>query len=457
MVKAHPPARVFIAFLLAILAAHLLVEADTARAAVTVRVPQDYASIQAALNAVSSGDTIKVAPGIYTDNLTIDESITLVAATYDQSNPRNNTAILDGAGVTVVTILRGLDPGPTITGFVIRNGNNGIAVQSPATIEHSYLIDNQDSIDYVRGGGGTAVGNVLKRSRDDNIDINHSTSDLTIEDNEILQAGGDGIEIRLHDDAIAETAVTTIRGNKIVANRQDGIQLIDYFDDTNRLIVIERNLIKSATLAGIGLMDNGASREDFRAASIRERIHVFHNTFVDNDHGISGGDNLIAVNNIFQGHALAMKNVNADSIASYNLFWSNAIDSQGSVIDPATTLSADPLLDSRDRLRPGSPAIDAGTAHFEWSGEVVLDQRPSAYNGAAPDLGWREHVPRAVPARVTVPTSRSGPRALQVAPGSVVQWLFQGPQLAYGDRLDRTRPQWRRPVRLGAEERRRDV
>jgi hypothetical protein len=240
------------------------------------------------------------------------------------------------------------------------------------------------------GRGGVASANVLESSIDDAIDINHPIRDFAIEDNEIMQSRGDGIEIRLHDDAIADTVQIAIRGNRIVQNHSDGIQLIDYFEDTNRIIVIERNLIRDSGQAGIGLMDNGQSNEDFRAASIRERIHVFQNTFVGNDHGISGGDNLIALNNIFQDHVLALKNVDGDSIASYNLFWDNATDFQGSSVDPATTLFVDPLLDENAHLGPTSPAIDAGVARFEWRGEVVLDQAPSSYLGAAPDLGWLE-------------------------------------------------------------------
>src|SRR5215217_5380200 len=100
-------------------------------------------------------------------------------------------------------------------------------------------------------------------------------------------------------------------------SRSDGIQIIDYFTDTNRVIAIERNLIRDNGRAGIGLLDGGTTVEDFRAASVRERITVFHNTLLRNDHGISGGDNLIALNNIFVGHFLALKNVDADSIASH--------------------------------------------------------------------------------------------------------------------------------------------
>ncbi len=206
-----------------------------------------------------------------------------------------------------------------------------------------------------------------------------------------------------------------IRGNRIVQSRADGIQFIDYFQDTNRVFTIERNLIKESGKAAIGMTDNAESGEDFRAASIRERIHVFHNTFVGNDHGISGGDNLIALNNIFQGHFLAMKNVDADSIASYNLFWNNTTNFVGSSVVQATSRFADPLLDANDRLGPGSPAIDAGIAHFEWRGEVVMDQPGSSYNGAAPDLGWFEReAANPLPPSVSGFTPTSGP------PGSSV-------------------------------------
>ena len=392
MAELPPSARVLGALLIASLSVQTLVTADRAQAAITVRVPQDYGSIQAAVDAVSPGDTIEISPGVYTENVTVDRSITLVAAAYDQINPRNNSVILDGAGGVVIRVSGGVVPGPTISGLVIRNGSDGIFTRSLMTVEHSYFTGNLDSFQSVPGGGGVVSGNVFADAIDDAIDLNGPSKDITIEDNKIRGSGGDGFEIRLYDAAIADTAEIVIRGNRILNSTSDGIQLIDYFEDTNRIFVIERNLLRGNGQAAIGLMDNRDTDEDFRAASIRERIHVFHNTFVDNDHGISGGNNLIALNNIFQGHTLALKNVDANSIASYSIFWDNAVDAQGSIIDAATTLSTDPLLESSSQLVSGSPAIDAGTAHFEWRGEVVMDQPSAAYNGAAPDLGWLERV-----------------------------------------------------------------
>jgi hypothetical protein len=388
--RIHSSRKVIFTLLAVLLSASLWVAAAPVDASVTLRVPQDHPTIQAAIDAASAGDTIVVARGTYNENVTIGKSVSIVAESFDPGDPRSNTTILDGGGETVITIRSGVAPSPSLTGLVIRNGEDGIFTRSPMIVDHSYLTDNVDSLQYVGGSGGVSSANVFEASIDDAIDINHPIRDFAIEDNEILQSRGDGIEIRLHDDPIADTVEIAIRGNRIVQNHSDGIQLIDYFEDTDRIFVIERNLIRDSGQAGIGLMDNGQSNEDFRAASIRERIHVFHNTFVGNDHGISGGDNLIALNNIFQGHVLALKDVDGDSIASYNLFWDNATDFQGSSVDPATTLFVDPLLDGDDHLGRGSPAIDAGVARFEWRGEVVLDQAPSSYLGAAPDLGWLE-------------------------------------------------------------------
>ena len=112
---------------------------------------------------------------------------------------------------------------------------------------------------------------------------------------------------------------------------------------------------------------------------------------LERDQILTGGDNLIALNNLFVNSAnLGMKEVDGASIAAYNLFWNNGTHDQGSNLDLATTLFADPLFDADVRLLPGSPAIDAGIAFFEWQGETVLDLPSSAFFGKAPDLGAYE-------------------------------------------------------------------
>ena len=383
--RALAPAAVALA-----LVACFLIGAPRAVAGTTIRVPEDYSTIQAAVDAAPSGGVIDVAPGIYRETITIDRSVTLRGRVFDAANPARNTTIVDGGGASVITIASGISPKPVLVGLVVANGDDGITTQSPINVKHSYFVDNEDSLDYEIGGGGLCLNNVFDGSGDDAVDFDHLITDARVANNRMVRSADDGIEIRLHDDEIPGPVQLVIRNNEIIGSDEDGIQIIDYFEDTNRTITIARNLIRNSTMAGIGLMDNGETKEDFRAASIRERIEVFHNTLVENDHGISGGDNLIALNNVFQQHVLALKRVDGDSVASFNLFWDNAANSRNSNVVRATSVVGDPLLDADFHLRSASPAIDAGTARFEWRGEVVLNQPASSYQGAAPDIGWYE-------------------------------------------------------------------
>ena len=176
-----------------------------------------------------------------------------------------------------------------------------------------------------------------------------------------------------------------IRNKVIAASGEDGIQLIDDLQLSSREFLIERNLILDSAFAGIGMMCCQNSVEDLQGASLGERVLIFNNTFVGNDHGISGGDNVIAINNLFAGSAgIALKRVDGNSIVAHSLLFGNGTNTSETNIDLVTTILQDPLLDSSHRLTSGSPAIDAGTAFFEWNAEVLLDLGSGEFMGNAP-------------------------------------------------------------------------
>jgi len=249
-----------------------------------------------------------------------------------------------------------------------------------------------DAVDFAEGSTGFVQNNILDNNGDDGIDLNNYVQAL-ITDNAIQSNAGDGIEIRTLNNA-DDILTIIIRNNKITSNIQDGIQLIDNdtIADTDALLVIDRNLIADNVQAGFGLMDNRTTTEDYRAASLLERIHLFNNTFSGNNYGVTGGDNLIAINNIFMDHAnIATKQIDGNSLLYYNLYWNNGTDSSGSNLDAATSLFVDPNLDSEYRPQTNSPAIDSGTAVFVLqSGETVLEIPQSDYFGNAPDRGKYE-------------------------------------------------------------------
>jgi len=356
----------------------------------TIRVPQDQPTIQAGIDAAQDGDLVLVSPGTYTERLVIsDKTITLASQFHTTQDPIFiEQTIIDGDNQTVITINSSAGPDTKIIGFTLRNGADGISAYAKLHILNNRFTGHSDAIDY-ESGGGICRNNVFEDNGDDAIDLDGST-EVTIEDNIIHASGDDGIEVRLHAYS-GPTLNIIIRNNIITGSEEDGIQLIDYPDVSDRVFLIERNLIMGSAMVGLGLMDNGDTVEDFRAASIPERINLFNNTFVDNLYSVTGGDNLIALNNLFVNSTdIALKAVDGDSIAAYNLFWANGTDNQGSNVHNGTTLFTDPLLDSDYHLQPGSPAIDAGTAYFEWQGETVLDLPSTAYSGTAPDLGMYE-------------------------------------------------------------------
>ena len=96
----------------------------TTATAVTKKVPSEYSTIQAGLNAASSGDTVLVAAGTYTENIMWPETngIKLISA-GDSSN-----TIIDGGGTSSVIYMNPssatIDTTTLIQGFKITNGGN---------------------------------------------------------------------------------------------------------------------------------------------------------------------------------------------------------------------------------------------------------------------------------------------------------------------------------------------
>jgi chitodextrinase len=357
-----------------------------------VQVPGDYASIQAAHDAATSGDTILLQPGVYVEQIIITKAITL-ASLYVTTGDESYIAatVLDGGNRPyTISIPSDAEDRPTIQGVTIRNSDDGITPRAMFNLLNSVITGTNDGIDYEDGSGGLVQFSTFELNGDDGIDLDFSV-DVVIRDNVIRNNDDDGIEIRLQDHT-GTTLNIVMTQNRIHGNGEDGIQLIGYDVPTDRFFEISRNTIYDNVDAGIGMMDGATSTEDFRAASLPERINIVGNTFANNRYGITGGDNTVVLNNIFVGHpAIAVKNVDGSSELAYNLFYGNGIDNSGSNGDAGSSVFADPLLDANLELLAGSPAIDAGTAHYVWQTETVLDLAPDAYAGSAPDMGAFEY------------------------------------------------------------------
>ncbi|MEZ4774832.1 MAG: right-handed parallel beta-helix repeat-containing protein [Bacteroidia bacterium] len=360
----------------------------------TIHIPLNYPSIQAGINASSSGDTVLVAPGTYAESVTLSHKVVL-ASWYINAGDDSyiSTTTIDAGGADFgISIPQSASDGSSIIGFSIKNADDGIRPYRRFNLLHCHLSGTADGVDYSTGSGGLCQFNIFENNSDDGVDLDGKV-DIVIADNIIRNNGNDGIEIRLHAYSGSNVLNCVITRNNIYNNTGDGIQLIDYNNPeiTNRKFFISYNYIHDNVQAGLGCMGNANTDENYEGASIEEGIHLFNNTFDHNAYGLTGGDNLVALNNIFANSTnAAVRRVDGNSVVAYSLFYNNGVNNDNSNVDDNSTILGDPSFGPNLQLQAGSPAIDAGIAQYTWQSNVVLNLAAGDYSGTAPDRGAYE-------------------------------------------------------------------
>ncbi|PVX23996.1 MAG: hypothetical protein CW691_08945 [Candidatus Bathyarchaeum sp.] len=201
----------------------------------TIIVPDDFSTIQKAVNSAKSGDTIFVRAGTYFETVTIKKnSLTLIGE-------NKYTTIIDGGGGTNRTILVDGADNVVISGFTIQNSYDGIYLYNSAyatvsgniittctfrgiilslssftTICGNTLTSNHDGVELYKSSYVTIYENTITNSRF-GIGISRSVGN-TFSENTITNSE-DGIYIW-------NSSYTTVSGNTITHNANNGISLI---------------------------------------------------------------------------------------------------------------------------------------------------------------------------------------------------------------------------------------
>jgi nitrous oxidase accessory protein len=174
----------------------------------TLRVPEDYSTIQAAIDASKRGDVIQVSAGIYYEHVVINEEIKLMGANKE-------TTIIDGNHVGNVVHVQ--VSAVTVTGFTVRNGNNGIRVMGTigsVNVTGNIIRNNRYGIsligdDVTSTTDNIIVGNTFQNNSNVSISISFGQSN-TISQNDI---SGSAYGMKL-----AVTDTTTISDNLLTSN-----------------------------------------------------------------------------------------------------------------------------------------------------------------------------------------------------------------------------------------------
>lgn len=221
------------------------------------RVPEDYTTIQAAINAANPYDTIQVAAGTYYEHIVIQKSITLKGA--------NGASIIDGQLVSpmIINVTVG---NIEISGFTIRNGGNyaGIWVSSDNTKTNVRITNNT----FINDGTSIYFSFV-------------SYSNIT---NNIIKGGSHGI--LLH-----ETTYSTIKGNYINGTRQQAVEIYAFSGNdviTNNTLTNNKYgiLLESSNNNEVSLNTASSNLEYAIRLSYSTSTLIKENTISKNKYGV---------------------------------------------------------------------------------------------------------------------------------------------------------------------------
>jgi len=157
----------------------------------TITVPDQYSTIQAAINAADPGDTIFVRAGTYYEQVVVNKTVLLIGENRD-------TTIIDGQEKfgSVVTVKANEI---LISNFTIRNSGSGfflfcfgieIEGYNYTTVRNNKIIDNQFGIGIKKSFNNKLIGNEITNNYGWGIRLEFS-SNCTLRDNRMSVNGDD--------------------------------------------------------------------------------------------------------------------------------------------------------------------------------------------------------------------------------------------------------------------------
>lgn len=243
MEKGWPRSAVAIVAAAAVAIGSVGITQGSARAASTLTVGdgQAYATVQAAVNAASAGDTVVIEPGTYAGNVVIDKPLTLLGA---NSGVSGNMA--RGAESIIVATSSGSAAIQASQAVTI----DGVLVQQAAITASN----NNSAITLAAGSEGSSVRNsVLQKTRVGVTVASSTTRGATILENNLI-SGWTGFAVR----SVTSHGLT-VRHNAVAvaAAGAESSSAGVFLEDTNINSIVQANVINAKT--GISFDARGAT------------------------------------------------------------------------------------------------------------------------------------------------------------------------------------------------------
>ena len=394
-----------------------------ARAAATIQVPADVATIQEAIETASDGDTVVVAPGTYVEVIDfLGKDLVVMSSAGPAATTIERPGQLGGL-IPTVQLISGEPATAELSGFTITDPGGSTArtisvEDSSVSITSSILVDT--GLVIVEDGSVSITGSYFGRTVGDLPDVIINRSSAFVAGNEFA-----GAVLRVTND-IAGAETVHVRSNRAVGAQSSweikaNAPLIEgnaFLDSHYRLriegkapVVTNNVIIGDQSLAGdIRFKATGAGR-------------FVHNTLVsrrDNLSEFTGPRSAVVANNIFVGVGrFGVIECSNNLTVRSNTFWSTktkVLNGSCTSIGQDGNRREDPKLVNGAgfdaHLLAGSPAIDAAADRYSVETDAEGIARPIDGDGngvARGDRGAYEYTGSSIRGRVTNgPNARPG-------------------------------------------------
>jgi len=280
---------------------------QTAHAATTIYVPDNYPTIQAAVDAASPGDTIIVRAGTYIENVQLSKSITLKG---------EGMPVVDAGGNGSAIMITA--SGCTIEGFEVTNcgatwfEDAGIRVQSANnTVRNNAARNNFCHGIYLFNANGNVISNNTVRNNGQGIYLRNS-GDNTLRENDVDNNNMAGTTFNFGVDDIGVSQLSHYINDIDTSNTVDGKPIYYLVNEENKVI----NYISTAGYVGVVNSTNivvsdltlGGNGQGVLLA-YSQGCTVKNIRATDNDYGIAliYSDNNVVVNNYLADNSMGIR------------------------------------------------------------------------------------------------------------------------------------------------------
>lgn len=255
----------------------------------TIHVPDDYPTIQQAVDDATDGDTIIVHSGTYYENVMIGQSLTIIG----------EGAIIDAGGEFQCLDMQSTSG--SIRGFTVQNGDIGIGLShaSNVNVEGNTALNNLVGFHLWDSNNNNVKNNIAQRNEYSGMAIHgwdgaEGSSYNTITNNE-LSNNGAGIEI------YTSSNYNEITNNIIMGNKYEGIHI---HDSCNSSTITDNEILNNDVGIYIEGDSTGATEEEWIAGIYLNNANycnISENNFSNNQCGILldySSNNTIAKNRV---------------------------------------------------------------------------------------------------------------------------------------------------------------